>query len=129
MKMAEPRALVVDDDQNDRFVLARILSRLGLKVVETSSADEALPIARTQFFAVMFVDIKMPGMNGIELIDHLRPLHPRTPIVIITGTMNVEQLKKHTSSGILVAMKPLLVKDARALLEQLKVPISPKATD
>lgn len=59
-----PRALVVDDEESVRRVIAKILNHCGLKVDQASGGAEALSRVKTSIFDVVFTDITMPGMGG-----------------------------------------------------------------
>jgi len=62
-----------------------VLTERGCHVRETLSGAEALEELDHQDYDVVFTDIKMPGMDGIELAARLRKRHPDTPVVMITG--------------------------------------------
>ena len=80
------KVLVVDDDAVVGKSFNRVLTRdKGYVVITAQSGAEALEKMRTQKYDLVFTDIKMPGMDGVELAEHVKASQPWTPVVIITG--------------------------------------------
>jgi CheY-like chemotaxis protein len=79
------KVLVVDDDPVVGKSFNRVLSQKGYVVVTAANAQEALSKVQEGEYDVVFTDIKMPGMSGIELTERLRIERPWTPVVIVTG--------------------------------------------
>jgi two-component system response regulator FlrC len=77
--------LVVDDEPMVRKSLAQALERAGANVITAADGQEALARFREQKSAVVFSDVKMPGMDGLTLLRSLKRLDPSTPVVLITG--------------------------------------------
>ncbi|MCG6961985.1 MAG: sigma-54 dependent transcriptional regulator [Acidobacteria bacterium] len=81
----EGRVLIVDDEQGVRKILQRILSGAGYQVDEASDAFQALDRLDTTPPDAMLLDIKMPGMDGLRLMENLRQRGLEIPVVILTG--------------------------------------------
>jgi CheY-like chemotaxis protein len=79
------KVLVVDDDPVVAKSFNRVLSQKGYVVVTAENAQEALNKMEEGEYDVVFTDIKMPGMSGIELAERLHVERPWTPVVIVTG--------------------------------------------
>lgn len=80
------KVLVVDDDPVVGKSFDRVLSReKGYVVVTAESAAQALEKMREQEYDVIFTDIRMPGMDGVELAQRVKARRPWTPVVIVTG--------------------------------------------
>lgn len=79
--------LVVDDDQPSRELLARRLRRLGFEVTTAADGPETLHIVDHQSFDLILMDWTMPGMDGLELLQHIRRKRSRTqlPVIMVTG--------------------------------------------
>lgn len=79
--------LIVDDDSTKRFALKAVLSPLGENVVEASSGADALRQLLRQEFAVVLLDVRMPGMDGFETAQLIRqrPRSELTPIIFVTA--------------------------------------------
>jgi signal transduction histidine kinase len=82
--------LVVDDERDIREGSKRILSRMGFTVHMASRGEEALDVLQKQEVAIVFLDLKMPGMDGMEVLKHIRERHPDVLVIVITGYATVE---------------------------------------
>ncbi|HBZ70298.1 MAG TPA: DNA-binding response regulator [Deltaproteobacteria bacterium] len=83
--MRKAHVLVVDDEELYRRALERILSRMGLAVSMARDASEALALVSGQPVDLVLCDVRMPGINGIELVRQLKDLEPDIPCIVITG--------------------------------------------
>jgi len=79
------RVLVVDDDVAFGGMIAEVLSERRYEVVRFSDPREAVARARKGEFDVAVVDLKMPHLSGIEVVEHLRATTPETEVIILTG--------------------------------------------
>lgn len=102
------KVLVVDDDAVVGKSFNRVLSKKGYIVTTAQNAHEALKQIREQAFDVVFTDIKMPGMDGVELAERVKASQPWTPVVIITGYGTTENEVRAKAAGVSDFMrKPL----------------------
>ncbi len=83
------KILVVDDEEGVRTFIAESLERKGHRVVQATSGDEALPLARSTSFDLVFTDLRMPGIDGIELLRALRAEQPEIEVIVVTAHGNV----------------------------------------
>ncbi len=79
------KVLVVDDDPVVGKSFDRVLSAKGYAVITASSGQEALDKLATENYDVVFTDIKMPGMSGLDMAEQLKQRRPWLPVVIVTG--------------------------------------------
>ncbi len=79
------KVLVVDDDPVVGKSFDRVLSGKGYAVITARNGEEALHKLRNETYDVVFTDIKMPGMNGLEVAERLKETQPWLPVVIVTG--------------------------------------------
>jgi len=94
------KVLVVDDDPIISKSFNRVLAGKGYLVVSAENGQEALnKIAKEQYDAV-FTDIRMPGMDGIEVAEQLRAKQPWIPVVIITGYGSPENEARAEAAGV-----------------------------
>jgi len=90
MKSDMNRILVVDDESSLRLVLSEVLGDEGYQVTSAASAEEALELFEKQRFELVFCDIVMPGMSGIELLQQVKQHYPQTEVIIITSHASLE---------------------------------------
>ena len=82
---SKPHVLVIDDDAVVGRSFDRVLTDKGYDVSTAMSGEEALENMDREDFDVVFTDIKMPGMDGIEVAERIKQRCPWTPVVVITG--------------------------------------------
>jgi DNA-binding response OmpR family regulator len=88
--MKDLALLLVDDEVDFLEPLCSRLSRRGVTCTVAASGDDALGLAAASPFDCAVVDVKMPGMNGLELLRRLRRDYPALPVVLLTGHASVE---------------------------------------
>ncbi len=119
MSPARPRALIADDEVSIRFVLRETLTELGFDVEEASDGHAALAALSARSFQLAFLDIRMPGPSGLELLDRVRSTGNDTAIVIITAQNTFENAVEAMKRGALDYLtKPFGVAEVRALAEK-----------
>src|SRR5450759_3564258 len=79
------KVLVVDDDPVVRKSFDRVLSSKGYAVITAANGEEALRKLNEEKYDVVYTDIRMPGMSGLEVAEQVKARRPWTPVVIITG--------------------------------------------
>ncbi|UCD94581.1 MAG: sigma-54-dependent Fis family transcriptional regulator, partial [Candidatus Zixiibacteriota bacterium] len=97
--MKRTKLLLVDDEVGQRQMLAGYLEKNGFAVEQASSGEEGLEMYRSFFSPVAVVDMKMPGMSGIELIGLLRELNPFVQIIVLTAHGSVETAVEAMKEG------------------------------
>ena len=116
------RILIIDDDKNIRKVLTAILEDEGYKVEAVETAKRAIEKARKNFYNLALVDIRLPDIEGIELLTKMKPTTPKMRKIIITGypTLQnaIEALNKGADAYI---VKPFnMEKVLKTIRDQLK---------
>lgn len=136
MQTQLPRVLVVDDQQSLLDILRRWLARGGYEVEVASDALMALELGKRQRFDVLVTDLKMPGLNGLQLMSLFKDLDPTTEVIFLTGqgTMQdaIEALREGRAFDFL--QKPLrdlhelnqAIDKALARQRMLQVPVAPR---
>ena len=81
----EKKMLVVDDEDLLRNSLIKLLTLRGYSVSSAADGNEALRLIKENRFQLVITDLKMPGMNGMELIQEIQKLSPDTKVVVITA--------------------------------------------
>src|SRR5947207_12826767 len=88
MDPSHERILVVDDEAQLRGLFERILHNEGYEVRCASSGDEALKLLETRWFDLVVTDVKMPGMDGMELLAKGKLVSRTLPFIVLTAFRN-----------------------------------------
>ncbi len=91
--------LIVDDEKDIRDGSKRILSRIGFQVMTASRGDEALDMLESGKPSIVFLDLKMPGMGGMEVLEQIKKIDETILVIIITGYATVETATKAMKRG------------------------------
>lgn len=115
------KVLVADDTKNIRSLVGKCLQLEGYQSVEAADGPQALELLRSQGFDLAFLDIKMPGMSGTEVLKAARAAGIRTPVVIITAYATVKNAVECTQLGAVAYLhKPFTADKLRNVLAELK---------
>ena len=85
MAAAKPSILVIDDDSEIRYSLARVLSSRDYAVTTAASGEDGIAAVKKSPPDVIFLDIRMGGMGGIEALQHIRSINPRQLVILMTA--------------------------------------------
>ncbi len=96
--MSEGQVYIVDDDRAVRESLQWLLESIGLRVSSHVSADEFLQ-QDVNYPACLILDVRMPGMSGLDLLDILVKKHPELPVIIVTGHADVPMAIRAMKNG------------------------------
>ena len=106
--------LVVDDDAGARGLLQEIFQREGYDVVVAARGDDALRLAQAQTFDVVLSDVRLPDIDGIEVLRRLRREHPDLTVILITAFGTVEMAIRALHEGAYdYVRKPFQVEEVR----------------
>src|SRR6056300_1429638 len=94
-----PNILVVDDEAPIRETLKEILEYENFEVTLAENGEKAWQIIQKNDFDVVLCDVKMPGIDGVELLERVHAIKPETPVVMISGHGNVEMAIDSTKKG------------------------------
>ncbi len=97
--MMSNKILVVEDEKNIREVIESTLARSGFEVVSADSAEAALELLKREDARVMFVDLRLPNMDGIEFCRRVRKDRPVDCIFAMTGHTSVFDLVQCREAG------------------------------
>lgn len=113
--------LIVDDEPQVAEVLAKSLSRQGHRTTVVHSGMEALERLRTTAPDAMFLDVSMPGMNGLDVMAEVRRLKPSLAVVVITGHATADEVERMKSMGAVdVIQKPSALTHYHHAIERLQ---------
>lgn len=82
--------LIVDDDEGVRTLLRRVIEDIGHQVVEAADANAALEVLQTTNVGLALCDIRMPGRDGVWLMDQILARFPGTPVALATGLLEMD---------------------------------------
>ena len=112
--------MIVDDEPQVAEVLARSLSRQGHRTTVVHSGEDALRALESSTPDAMFLDISMPGMNGLEVLSRVRETRPSLAVVVITGQATEDEMEHVRRLGAVdVIAKPAALKHYHQALERL----------
>jgi DNA-binding NtrC family response regulator len=122
----KPQVLVIDDDAVIGRRFDRVLSDKGYEVSTAMSGEEALKEMENNEYDVVFTDIKMPGMDGIEVAERIKARCPWTPVVVITGYGTTENEAKASVLGVSGFVRKPLTPEMieNVTLKALEVPVA-----
>ncbi len=91
--------LVIDDEETIRALIKETLGELGHIVTAIGTGNEGLEVIRQQSFDLVFLDLKMPVMDGVEVFRQIKTIRPKLPVVIITGYTESELMSRAMAYG------------------------------
>jgi len=97
--MIDKLVLIVDDEEGIRETLSDIFKDEGYDVITASSGEEAIKLLKENSPDIVFLDVWLSGIDGIETMKELKSLNPTIPVVMISGHANIELAVKATRSG------------------------------
>lgn len=97
--MNKKELLVVDDDTTICFMFGEVFDKAGYSVRTAETAEDALEILKEKYFPVMILDLKLPGMNGIELCKEVKKDKPDTIILAITAYASLFEISDCLEAG------------------------------
>ena len=112
--------MVVDDDPAMRMTLAGILSVEGHEVISAENGQQAIAMASKNAIDLIFMDIRMPGLNGVETFLRIKEVQPECVVVMMTGFSVEELVKTALSEGAYTVLyKPLAFEKVLEILEKV----------
>ncbi|NLI31928.1 MAG: response regulator [Deltaproteobacteria bacterium] len=111
--------LVVDDEEAFAANLSKLLSRRGYNTVTADNGSAAIRMIEENPFDVVVLDLRMPGLGGIETLREMKKKRPETQVIILTGHGTVDSAMDGIGLGAFdYAMKPILIKDLQEKIDQ-----------
>ncbi|MEI6306605.1 MAG: response regulator, partial [Deltaproteobacteria bacterium] len=114
----ESKILIVDDELSMREFLSILLEREGYRVTAAANADAALAQLDLNLFDLVISDVKMPGLNGIELLRRIKTNAPDTSVLMITAFSEAEQAVEAMKLGAYdYIAKPFKIEEVKQLVK------------
>lgn len=112
--------LVCDDEESICLLLKEVLAKLGHTVTTCQDGATAVALAQEQAFDLAFLDIRMPGMDGVEVLKRLRATNPRATYIMITGFAHNDLMEESLRCGAAACLaKPFSLSSLLKLLKEL----------
>jgi two-component system NtrC family response regulator len=123
------RILIVDDDENIRKVLSTILEDEGYVVETADTARKGIEKTEAEFYNLVLIDVRLPDMEGIELLSKIRDTKPKMRKIIVTGYPTLQNAVAAVNKGAdAYVMKPFEVERMlQTIREQLKIQAEEKS--
>ncbi|MFM2486251.1 hybrid sensor histidine kinase/response regulator [Celerinatantimonas yamalensis] len=86
------KALVTDDQKSQRLLMRLYLEQLGLSVVEAHNGQQAIEAVQKHEFDIVFMDIQMPVLNGLDACLQIKRNHPELPVIALSGESNTNEV-------------------------------------
>ena len=119
MSAAWPSILVVDDEKNTREGLAKVLEGLNYDVQTVSEGEEALRVIDKERPDIVLTDIRMPGMDGISLLEKIKGKYPEVSIILLTAYGTVQNAVKAMKLGAFYYLtKPVNLEELEFLIKK-----------
>jgi DNA-binding NtrC family response regulator len=110
--------LIVDDEEDLLAALAERLTLRGFEVETATSGPDALTLLSQRGFAVALVDVRMPGIDGLELLAEIKRKHADLPVILFTGLSSVADAERGIRQGAFsYLMKPV---DIEKLMDEIR---------
>ena len=114
------KILVVDDEEGARELFNTILSDEGYEVALADSGEGALTLFKNQPFNLVITDIKMPVMDGLQLLQEIRKMGSKTDVIMVTAYGEVESYLKAMSLGAAEYInKPIRIKELKRIVHKV----------
>ncbi len=120
--MDKPSILIIDDEPQVLSLLTEALERNGYQTFGAQDAETAWEHLKKNQVDVIFLDLRMPAMDGVQTLERIRETHPTTPVVIITAyprDLLVDRAMKLGAFACLI--KPFSMGDILAILDVLEI--------
>lgn len=118
--MSQGRILAIDDEQNIRTLIANEFALEGFGVTTAKSGEEGLKLCEKEKFDVVLLDIRLPKMNGIEVLKHLKEKTPDARVIMITAYGDIKTAVESMKLGALdYVTKPFKLSELLALVKQV----------
>jgi DNA-binding NtrC family response regulator len=98
-KMEKMKLMLVDDEERFLQTTSKLISRKGYQVITAASGAEAIEKLLTENVHVVVLDVKMPGMDGIETLKAIKSRFPMVEVIMLTGHATVETAVEGLKSG------------------------------
>ncbi|AVV55633.1 response regulator receiver protein [Paenibacillus vortex V453] len=121
-KQSKHKVLIVDDQNGIRILLVEVFSSEGYETFQAANGKAALEIVKLHTPDLVLLDMKIPGMDGLEILKHIKQMNPDIKVIMMTAYGELDMIKEATDLGALMHFtKPFDIDEMRqAVNMQLK---------
>lgn len=114
MKLSDKKVLIVDDQNGIRILLMEVFSSEGYQTFQASNGKLALEIVRKESPDLVLLDMKIPGMDGLEILKHVKAIDRNIKVIMMTAYGELDMIKEATDLGALMHFtKPFDIDEMR----------------
>lgn len=121
------RILIVDDEASIRLTLSALLKRAGYDITSAENGEEAIAVLERQLFDLLLVDLKMPGIDGMQVVAAARQRQPDIAIIVLTGHGSLETAIEGLHQGVFDYL--LKTTEPGAVIERVKAGLAARAQE
>ena len=128
LRAKRPRVLIIEDDANDVFLMTRAAEKMGCSVDAATSAEEAIAklfkskLPNTADYNIIFLDLKLPGKSGVDVLREIRLVAPELQVVVVTGMAGSPMVEEAAALGYIgLVQKPLTEENISEILTKHKL--------
>ena len=122
----KPKILLVDDEDRFRTTMRKMLTGHGLDVTDLDNGQAALAALTAQPYDVVVLDLRMPGMDGVQTLKAMKDLHPDLEVIILTGHASMDDAMEIMQlGGTEYLLKPCSVEE---LLDKIELAVERQTT-
>jgi len=117
--MVKMRLMLVDDEERFLQTTSKMIRKKGYDVITAVSGEQCLEKLETELVHVVILDVKMPGMDGVETLKKIKQKYPRIEVIMLTGHATADSAVEGLKSGATdYLQKPTSIEDLVAKAEQ-----------
>lgn len=117
MGLKEKKILIVDDQYGIRVLLDEVFQKEGYKTFQAPNGKQALAIAQSESPDLVILDMKIPGMDGLEILKRLKELNENIQVIMITAYGELDLIQEAMNNGALTHLtKPFDIDELRKLV-------------
>lgn len=112
--MKKSKLLIVDDQNGIRVLLTEVFNSEGYDTFQASNGKSAIEIVKAESPDLVLLDMKIPGMDGLEILKHIKAINPDIKIIMMTAYGELDMIKEATDLGALMHFtKPFDIDELR----------------
>jgi DNA-binding NtrC family response regulator len=119
--MKNNKILIIDNDEGIQFAFHSIVQKEGYNGVKAMNGRTALELLKNDNFCGILLELNLPDMDGLNVLELIRDFEPRVPVVIITGMRTPQSIKRSAELGVIEFLeKPVSLAKMREILHKIK---------